>query len=393
MPGRGEAIRLLLRHANVPFEDVRIKFEEWPKMKEQFELQQLPVLECHGKRLTQSYAILLYLGRLHGYMFTCPIAAQAILCAMNTFEDFMTKFYPGFTPMSPFSEAEKSVMQEDFLKNDFPFFMNYFESVLKQNKDQTFMFGNRYTVADFFILGSYKQLRLSEKMAKFMDSCTQFPLMKAYLEKRLADLEGTSKVPPTKPKLHYFDMHGRASMIRLLLKHAKVEYDEVRIKQQDWMSYKGKYPLKQVPVLEIDGKELCQTDAIMQFLALRHGYLSLKPEKYYRIIFLANTIKDLFNGFVGIAFSKLPEADKNKKFGEFFTDKAPLMLAAIEKRLKENRSQEFLVGRKYTMADFYMLGAAQWIIVNPMFPGVFDPIMKNYPILKSYIDKRLTDFK
>jgi prostaglandin-H2 D-isomerase / glutathione transferase len=48
---RAECIRLLLTHAKVPFEDIRYKFEDFPKLKQSGNLEfgQLPVLEVDGK--------------------------------------------------------------------------------------------------------------------------------------------------------------------------------------------------------------------------------------------------------------------------------------------------------------------------------------------------------
>ena len=48
MYGRAEPIRILAHHAKIPnFEDVRLKFEEWPGLKASgiYEFGQLPVIE------------------------------------------------------------------------------------------------------------------------------------------------------------------------------------------------------------------------------------------------------------------------------------------------------------------------------------------------------------
>ena len=46
--GRGEGIRMMLAHAHVQFEDVRLSMQEWPKFKEEkaawLEFGQLPLL-------------------------------------------------------------------------------------------------------------------------------------------------------------------------------------------------------------------------------------------------------------------------------------------------------------------------------------------------------------
>src|SRR3954452_22082143 len=64
---RGEECRMALHLAGVDFEDVRIKFAEWPALKPTTPYGTMPFLELPGKPvLAHSNAILVYVGREHG---------------------------------------------------------------------------------------------------------------------------------------------------------------------------------------------------------------------------------------------------------------------------------------------------------------------------------------
>jgi prostaglandin-H2 D-isomerase / glutathione transferase len=64
---RGEECRLALHLAGIDFEDVRIKFADWPTLKEQMPYGSVPVLELPGRpALAHSNAILVLIGRRHG---------------------------------------------------------------------------------------------------------------------------------------------------------------------------------------------------------------------------------------------------------------------------------------------------------------------------------------
>ena len=64
--GPAEKIRLALSIGKVPFEDRRIKFDEWQQLKATMPFGKVPVLTIDGEdtRVTQSDALLRYAGRL-----------------------------------------------------------------------------------------------------------------------------------------------------------------------------------------------------------------------------------------------------------------------------------------------------------------------------------------
>ena len=55
-------------------------------------------------------------------------------------------------------------------------------------------------------------------------------------------------------KLTYFDLGGRAEAVRMLLNHAKVDFEDARVTGQAWTDLKAnkaECPNGQVPVLKI----------------------------------------------------------------------------------------------------------------------------------------------
>ena len=52
------------------------------------------------------------------------------------------------------------------------------------------------------------------------------------------------------PKLIYFDIYGKAEPIRMMLHHAKVQFEDVRLADEQFYTMKaaGEFPVGQVPV-------------------------------------------------------------------------------------------------------------------------------------------------
>ena len=69
-------------------------------------------------------------------------------------------------------------------------------------------------------------------------------------------------------RLHYFDLMGRAEPIRMLLAYTGICWADVRCTGEDFgkMKKDGKLDFGSMPMLEMDGMKLVQTQAIINYL-------------------------------------------------------------------------------------------------------------------------------
>ncbi len=113
-------------------------------------------------------------------------------------------------------------------------------------------------------------------------------------------------------KLYYFDLYGRGEPIRLLLNHAKQEFEDVRISFEDWGKFKEdpeKCKYGQVPILEREGKQYTQSSAIMSYLGESFGYSPEDIELRFKAAELVDLISaDFFMTIIKkIMFAKSDE--------------------------------------------------------------------------------------
>ena len=75
-------------------------------------------------------------------------------------------------------------------------------------------------------------------------------------------------------KLTYFPVYGRAEPIRMLLNHAKADFEDNKISFAELAEMKKTSYLEfgQVPVLEWDGIVMTQSFAILRALGMEYGY-------------------------------------------------------------------------------------------------------------------------
>lgn len=83
-------------------------------------------------------------------------------------------------------------------------------------------------------------------------------------------------------KLYYFDLYVRAEPIRMLLKHAKLPFEDIRLSHDDFRKIRaeGKLEFKSVPMLEMEGKSFVQSQAILKLLGRKYGYYPRNDDIY-----------------------------------------------------------------------------------------------------------------
>src|SRR5262245_25884467 len=118
--GRGEVARWALFIAGIPFEDKRIPGANWASVKPSTPFGAMPVLKIDGKEISQSNAIIRYVGKL-GKLYPDD-ALQAAYCdeIMDAVEDIAV---PIGRTLSIKDEAEKKARRQELADGPIRFYL------------------------------------------------------------------------------------------------------------------------------------------------------------------------------------------------------------------------------------------------------------------------------
>jgi glutathione S-transferase len=145
--GRAESIRMIAAHAKLELHNELIDGEKLGEMKAAglLEFGQVPMLEIDGKRLVQSWSILRYLGRLHGYYPSDPEEAWKVDSTIDSCEDYFNNY---FKFQFEKDEEKKKALWENYTKF-LPIWLTAIEKRLTSNESQNYIVGSKATIADF----------------------------------------------------------------------------------------------------------------------------------------------------------------------------------------------------------------------------------------------------
>ena len=188
-------------------------------------------------------------------------------------------------------------------------------------------------------------------------------------------------------KLYYFDIYGRAEAVRMLAAHAKLPLENVILTGESLAELKttGVLEFGQVPMLEVDGKHLVQSWAILRFLGRQNGYYPTDVETAYGVDSTIDAVEDYITNYFKFNFEADAERKKTAKEA-FLTKFLPNWLNAIEKRISNNTTQKYIVGDKITIADFALAALGFSFLLNEANPTYAETweIVKDREVLKAY---------
>ncbi|XP_062521103.1 uncharacterized protein LOC134196038 [Corticium candelabrum] len=437
-PGRGRAelARILFNYTDTPFEDIRVKGEEWKQLKESgkppFGL--LPILEVDdGTVISSSAAIASYIADVTGLTADTPLDRARSVMVIDVFGDIFNPMVPKyFTEKDP---AKKAELSKEFVEKTLPPWVDKLEAVLKQNSggDKWFV-GSKLTVLDisffnfFDFMGTLLSKDINEllpkdkvpKMAALWAKVKALPKIAAYLEKRPPPphkhstalrqrvLNGCcvyvyGKMPTY--KLTYFPTRGRAELARILFNYTDTPFEDIRVTGEEWKQLKasGKPPFGLLPILEVDdGTVISSSAAIASYIADVTGLLADTPLDRARSAMVTDVLGDIINAFIPKYFSQQDPEKKAEVGKEFVEETLPLWLDKLEAVLKQNSGgDKWFVGSKLTIIDisffnfFDSVGTLLSKDINEMLPKDKVPKMaalfakvKALPNIAAYLEKR-----
>lgn len=151
------------------------------------------------------------------------------------------------------------------------------------------------------------------------------------------------------PKLTYFDVRGRAEVIRLMLEETGTPYREHRVQLSEWTALKPTLPFGQLPIYEEGELTIVHSHAIYRYLARKHGLCGRDEAERIRCDVVEETFVDLQNDLGGFFW--------NPKFAEqrdeYERTKLPALLDQAQRLLVQNRDGEgYWVGDELSFVDF-----------------------------------------
>ena len=154
--------------------------------------------------------------------------------------------------------------------------------------------------------------------------------------------------------LHYFAGNGRAMFSRAILCFSKADWTNDMIKKEDWPTIKksGLCEFEQLPILEVDGKKLSQSNAIHLYLAETFDLMGKNIEENYQIRSLLFAHDDYTIEIWKALFS--PDEAKKQEMVKGALEKFKFFLGKFEQRYVALGKGKYFLGEKFTLADIIM---------------------------------------
>ncbi|KAG1679927.1 hypothetical protein FOA52_006991 [Chlamydomonas sp. UWO 241] len=184
-------------------------------------------------------------------------------------------------------------------------------------------------------------------------------------------------------KLYYFDLPGRAEVIRIMLHHAAIEFEDVTFAFKDWPEWKAKMPFGAAPALEVDGKRLAQSSAIERYVAKLAGlYPTDDAWAAAKVDEAVGVCCDVTDAIMGSTGPNMEAEEKAKLRAALVAGPLKPKFANIVKVLAASGGP-YMTGDKLTYADIVLFKMLSGLATGT-YDGIPAKFCDEYPELKAF---------
>jgi glutathione S-transferase len=185
--------------------------------------------------------------------------------------------------------------------------------------------------------------------------------------------------------LTYFDIDGsRGEVARLALHLAGIAFEDKRIPRNDWARHRDSMPFQSVPVLEVDGELIAQSNTINRYVGKLAGLYPRDDWQAARVDEVMDAIEDI-TIMIGSTFTLEGEA-KRKAREALAAGSIPRFLQQIESRLKAGGG-EWFVENRLTVADLKCYLWVRWLKSGVLDHVPADIVDEHAPLLVRHLER------
>jgi glutathione S-transferase len=139
---------------------------------------------------------------------------------------------------------------------------------------------------------------------------------------------------PTRPRLTYFAGWGLAEQCRWVMAACGVEWDQTSLsRHEEFVALRdgGALTFGQLPLLEVDGLRIVQSQAIVRYVARRGGLVGVDDAECATIDMVAEAVRDARSGLTSYPFSDDPPAHASQCRARLMGKQLPYLEAVLRR--------------------------------------------------------------
>jgi glutathione S-transferase len=185
--------------------------------------------------------------------------------------------------------------------------------------------------------------------------------------------------------LTYFDFDGsRGEAARLAMHLAGIAFEDKRIGRSDWPAVRDQYPFQALPVLEVDGQMIAQSNAINRYVGKLTGLYPKDDLQAAIVDEVMDAVEDITTR-IGGTFALEGEA-KKKAREALAAGPIARFLRQFDARL-ESGGGEWFVEKRLTVADLKCYLLARWLKSGALDYIPTDIVDRHAPLVAAHLER------